>query len=370
MSHSASLPLKTRALNALCSEDHDEDVCSVLSESGRFLLLADTPNADKGAELFVEFPDAENVPSDLALETALYSKNVELLEGVWTTKIVVDGEELKPEGAWITLCESFEKDYAFCERSVKLSGGRLLSRKLFFAYHESLLLFFDEIDGTSADRENAPKWEYETIVPIAESLSVGEDDEARETTLKRRIDNEAQSKSDPGRAQKKDRSKIKSEADLFLVDLYDADDEEEETPAFETLARVFPFNLSEWRADVSQGDFKTRQNPSAFVLTATREGGSITSSLLIDLNARRAERRCTWRPLTVGESMEVCDEDSAVGRKIKLGQEQYVLYASTSPAPAIRSILSRNLLSDFMFGKFTASRGVEPIVDVDIEDEE
>ena len=67
--------------------------------------------------------------------------------------------------------------------------------------------------------------------------------------------------------------------------------------------------------------------------------------------------------------MEPVDEDAAVGRKIKLGQEQYVLYASTSPYPAIRSIMSRHLLSDFMFGKFTVSRGVTPIVDVGIENE-
>ncbi|MBR5758192.1 MAG: hypothetical protein IKX88_06315, partial [Thermoguttaceae bacterium] len=143
-----------------------------------------------------------------------------------------------------------------------------------------------------------------------------------------------------------------------------------ESEIFETLARIFPFSLPEWKADVSSGDFRVNDRPLGLELTAKRDGGVVTSSLLIDVNARRAGRRCTWRPLTVGEKTQVVDEDSAVGRKIQLGREQYVLYASTSPRPAVRSVIGANLLSDFMFGKFTAKIGVDSIVNVVIEEED
>lgn len=357
-----NLPLRTRVLNALAEEVQDGAVCSAASESGRYLLLANSPNADKGAELVVEFPDKNATLDRLNLTIEAFSQRVALFEGTWTANIEVDGETLLPTGTWETVCESFEKDYAFFERTIPLTGGRRLSRRLFFAYHEALLLFFDEVAGNPTDRINAPKWNYRAFYPLAKGLELGEDDEAREVVLQRVVENATATTS----KKKKEKNPKQSEVDQFLADLYDSDDEDEKK-AFENIARVFPLNLCEWKADRASGDMRAIKTPFGLELTAIREGACVASSLLVDLNVKRSTRRCTWRTLAVGESMQRVSEDHAVGRKIQLGQEQYVLYASTSPAPAIRSILSRNLLSDFMFGKFTASRGVDPIVDVEIE---
>ncbi len=364
-SSSASSSLQTRVFNALASEVTDGAACSVLSESGRHLLLTDSPIADKGAELFAEFPVEAQ---DLSVELAFVSKTLELFNGVWTTEVKVDGETLKPTGNWEALCESTENDYAFFELSLPLTRGRRLSRRFLFAYNEALVLLFDEIDGNDADREEGSDWEYRAFLPLADAIHIAEDADARELLFQRA--NGTQNAATSVKKEKKSDATL-SEVDQFLADLYDGDDEEEEVvEALENVARVFPLDLPEWKADDAAGDLRVTDAPRGLELTAKRFGGALTSSLLIDLNTRRAERRCTWRALTVGEKMEVVDADSAVGRKIQLGQEQYVLYASTSEAPAIRSVLSRNLLSDFMFGKFLTSRGVVPIVDVDIEDEE
>lgn len=359
----SSLP--ARVLKALSSEVTDGSVCSVLSDSGRHLLLTDSPTVGAGGELFMEFPEDAQ---DLDVEMVFASKAVELFSGVWTTDILVDGEALEPVGNWETLCEAAEKDYAFFELSLPLTGGRRISRRLFFAYHESLVLLFDEIDGNSSDRGEGSDWEYRAFLPLAPGLHIVEDADARELLLQRR----ASSPNAAGKSVKKAKPSDDqlSEVDRFLADLYDDEEEEMAVEAYENAARLFPLNLPEWKEDKDRGDLAVTQKPLGLELSARRFGGALTSSLLVDLNTRRAERRCTWRPVTVGEKMEVVAEDDAVGRKIQLGQEQYVLYASTSEYPAIRSILSRNLMSDFMFGKFLTSRGVVPIVDVDIEEEE
>ncbi|MBR2003402.1 MAG: hypothetical protein IJ991_04385, partial [Thermoguttaceae bacterium] len=103
--------------------------------------------------------------------------------------------------------------------------------------------------------------------------------------------------------------------------------------------------------------------------SARRRGGSLCVATLFDWNANRVTRPVNVGIATVGENLRAVDADRAVGRQILLGRERYVLYVSTSRRPAIRSILSRNLLSDFMFGKFFVGRGVEPLVDVEIPED-
>ncbi|MBP5621823.1 MAG: hypothetical protein J6X44_07395 [Thermoguttaceae bacterium] len=359
--------LKTRALEALSQEPHEGAVLSVLSGSGQFLLLSDEPDDNsKGTEFFVEFPTDDETPDSLDLPIALYVKGQELFEGTWSTDATLGDETLVPTGPWETLCEDFDKDYAFCERSIPLTDGRRLSRRFFFAYHESLALVFDEFSGTLNDRENAGKWNYQTFFPLDKSIDALEDSEAREITFRRRLVSESARVAGNSKKNKKP-GKILSEEERLMKELYSA--EPIESDMFETLARIFPFSLPEWKADASHGNLRLKKRPLGLELTAKRRGGIVTSSLLVDVNARRAGRRCAWRPLAVGEKRNNVDEDSAVGRKIQLGQEQYVLYASTSPRPAIRSVIGRNLLSDFMFGKFTAKIGVTPIVDVTIEEE-
>ena len=357
----SKIPMRIRALIALAADAPEGELRSVATATGDFLLLTDTPGGDgKGAECYLEFPSKSGRAGKgaLALNVDFSKDGDPLLEGKWTTEITVGGRPILTSGEWTTACEEFDDSYAYVERTVAFEDGRRFSRRFLFAYNEALLLIFDEIDGSDSDRENIPTWRYKSALPIASSLSLLQNAESREITVgttdvKTEVD-----------AQKAVPKKNISEEERLLAEIaaYKGKSKPEQV-----IARIFPLTLPEWRADKTCGDLVIKPNSLEF--TAVRQGKSLTAGLLVDLNARRAARPCTWRPLTVGEKMEPVDEDAAVGRKIKLGQEQYVLYASTSPYPAIRSIMSRHLLSDFMFGKFTVSRGVTPIVDVGIENE-
>ncbi|MBQ9875055.1 MAG: hypothetical protein IJM30_11395 [Thermoguttaceae bacterium] len=361
----ANVSLKNRALEALGAEIDDPTVSSAFSEDGQYLLLADSLDDGKGVELFVEFSAAlSEPPESLDSELALFAKNRALFEGALTTRLSVDGEPLRPTAPAEILCQDFDSDRSFVETSVPLTGGRRFSRRFLLARNESLLLILDEFSGSEADRENSPAMENRAFFPLSSEVEVLEDEEARELALRRRrIEEKAAKKT---RVAKKKLDDLSEEERLF-AELYSEEPTEAET--FENLAGIFPLALPEWKADKSRGELVAKKRPFGLELTSRRNGGSLVSALLIDLNARRVARPRSWRPLTVGENMEVAPEDSAVGYKIQLGREQYLLYASTSPRPAIRSVLGRNLLSDFMFGKFTAKRGVEPIVDVEIDQE-
>ena len=360
-------PLKVRALKALAASDIEPDARSAITERGDVLFLSDSSEADaRGAEFIFAFP-SERVPETLDMETEFLIDGRPILAGVTTTELYANKQLLTPTSEWTTLCEDLCERYAYVERSIALSGERRLSRRFFLAYNESFMLIFDELDGTSLDAKSVPQFRARSVFPFNTARNVQTDAEAREIALVRRANG---AESNPNAAQKtavKTSLKKKSTRDeipeetRLLEELANAPEKDR----LEPFVRLFPLCLPEWRADASRGDFTATEN--GLELTATRSGTCLTSALLIDFNARRAARPCTWRKLTVGEKLEPVDEDRAVGRKLRLGQEQYVFYASTSPYPAIRSILSRNLLSDFMVGKFTAKRGVAPIVDVEIE---
>lgn len=329
MERTAVGELKSRALAALSEEVESLETRSLGDGAGRFWLISDShEGSGKGTELYLEFPTSEDrTPTTLATSVELYTEGRAVFSGVWETEARIGAEVLEPVGAWENVCVDFADAYAFFERSIPLVGGRLFSRRILFAYNESLLLVVDELVPNLPERSDPAPRSLESRLTVAEDARVRREEDSREIT--------------------------------FF-------DGTTSTSASKALARLFPLALPEWREDRTRGEFNFNAETGTITRSLLESSACVVSPLVVDLNSYRAARPCTWRPLTVGERMEPAPRDSAVGYKLQLGAEQYVLYVSTSVDSAIRSILSRNLLSDFMFGKFLATSGVRPIVDVEV----
>jgi hypothetical protein len=83
------------------------------------------------------------------------------------------------------------------------------------------------------------------------------------------------------------------------------------------------------------------------------------------LDTERLGKRYTWRQLTVGENLQKVRDDQAVGYRIQLGQEQFLLYRSLT-SQANRTVLGHNLIDDFCFARFAPATGVEPLIAVEV----
>lgn len=335
----AVLPtLGSRVIEALRAEVPEGDVKSHFSRDGRFALLSDADDATDGSnEVYVDFSPTSPLRSPLEI----YVGRRRVIAGIWRTDVWADGQKLNATGHWQTLCESLDGDAAFVERLLPLTGGRSLSRRLFVAYKEKLFLNVDVLYGSDAERDAeekrrrtqdssaktpSPLLRVRSLFPLdsTESL-VSQDDSAQAFTF----------------------YDVASDSSPF--------------------ARVFPLSLGERILNKTSGTFDVKTTYDGVLETSTqRRGGSVCVATLFDWNANRATRPVNLGVATVGENLQTVDDGRAVGRQILLGRERYVLYVSTSRRPAIRSILSRNLLSDFMFGKFFVGRGVEPLIDVEI----
>ena len=132
--------------------------------------------------------------------------------------------------------------------------------------------------------------------------------------------------------------------------------------------RVLPLALPERKTDdivgMVQGDLRTKH--SSLVLHQQSSGRSMFAPLFFDLDPGRCKKQPFWRSLTVGENLKRVPDDQAVGYRIQLGDEQYLLYHSMTP-PANRTVLGHNLTDDLCFARFTPKNGVETLVEVQQE---
>jgi hypothetical protein len=90
-------------------------------------------------------------------------------------------------------------------------------------------------------------------------------------------------------------------------------------------------------------------------------GLSICSSLFFDFKLSRLNKTATWRELTIGENMEKVMSDKAVGYRVQIDKDQFLLYYSLT-SPANRTLLGHNLIDTICYAKFDPKSGVNPLL--------
>ena len=80
---------------------------------------------------------------------------------------------------------------------------------------------------------------------------------------------------------------------------------------------------------------------------------------------RRFDRKRTWRKLTVADDLRIVSDAEAVGFRVQVGSEQWMMYRSLANQ-INRSVLGKHLVADFFAARFYASDGsFEELVTVD-----
>ena len=127
-------------------------------------------------------------------------------------------------------------------------------------------------------------------------------------------------------------------------------------------ARVLPLALNEWKSDARGGFFGCEKD--GLELHLAGQGRSLYAPLFFDLNPRRFNRQLTWRRLTVAEDLKIQPRDRAVGYRVQIGHEQWVIYRSLT-GKASRTLLGINIFNEFALGRFDRSGEMEPMLEVE-----
>ena len=246
-----------------------------------------------------------------------------ILFGLWTFDIRLGNKILQPVGKWSVVCEHKEKNCDYLEIDLPLSDAYRFQRSLLVNHKDKLLLLCDTV---LAD-EDSPAG----ILSYCAEFSVS-------PKLRAKVSDEA------------------TEIDFRPAGRTDA-------PAF----RVLPLALPEWHAATPTGlvSGTLSETNGTLVLQQKSAGRSLFAPLLFDLDADRLNKRYTWRQLSIGENLQRVPEDQAVGYRIQLGPEQFLLYRSLTPQ-ANRTVLGHNLIDDFCFARFDPETGVEPLIAVEV----
>ena len=133
-------------------------------------------------------------------------------------------------------------------------------------------------------------------------------------------------------------------------------------PKGKPAALIMPLGLAEWHnQEKSRGSLDSKKG----LLTWSRKnkGTGLYAPLFIDFDSDRFREPFTWRRLTVCESLETCDESTAVGYRVQIGDEQWLIYRSLDRV-ANRTVLGHNLSTEMLVAQFGFDGEVEPILEV------
>lgn len=246
------------------------------------------------------------------LELEVWLGTQRLFAGAVPTETKIEGRTLAPVGTWEETCWFSDEDVDYLELSLDLEQDVRIERQILLARDELFLLVADQVmnadGGLIAHRMG---------LPLDEQVRFEPTEETREG---------------------------------FLI-------------SEKTLARVLPLALPEWRVDPRIGHLQ--QEDRHLVLQQERPGKNLSCPLLIDLHTSRGKKECTWRQLTVAESLEIQPHDVAVGYRAQCGKHQWLYYRSLAPA-ANRTILGQNLASECLVGRFLASSGeVDELLEIE-----
>ena len=256
------------------------------------------------------------------LEVALHHEPI--LFGLWTFDVRVGKKTLSPIGKWSNICDHSERGCHYLEIELLLSGDYRLQRSLLIDHKNQLLLLSDTILASEGLKTN------ETL-SFCSQFYVS--------------------------------PKLRAKPISGATELDFCPAGRSTAPVF----RVLPLALPEWTTSTPTGLVNGTLNATEGMLTLRQEstGSSLFVPLLFDLNADRLSQRYTWRHLSVGEDLRRMREDEAVGYRIQLGKEQFLLYRSLTES-ASRTVLGHNLIDDFCFAQFSPKTGVDPLIAIEV----
>ena len=247
------------------------------------------------------------------------------ISGEWRFSLSRQGQPLEPVSDWESICWNSDADVDYLELQIKLAENVILQRHLVLARKDRFLLLADSVLGADIGG-----LEYCGILPLGAGIEFRPATETREGLL------------GAGSRERGARSKM--------------------TATGGGLAQVMPLALPEWRSDGRVGQLIG--TPRGLELHQETEGRRLFAPLFIDLDRARFRKRLTWRTLTVAESLLPVPADRAVGFRVAVGQQQWIVYRSLAQV-ANRTLLGHNLSTETLVAQFTSDGEVTPIIEIE-----
>ncbi len=245
-----------------------------------------------------------------------------ILSGKCQTSLQIGDQVQQPIDQWESTCEFTDDDVHYLELEQAWSGGIVLQRQLMVVRDDRCVLLADSVLPSETRRrpDSDLLIHYSNRIPLARGVHPDPEAETRE---------------------------------YFLSD-------------GRRRGLVIPLSAPEWKMGASSTELKMSDDNHLSLSASGR--GSLFAPLWFDFQQRRFDRTRTWRQLTVADNLRIVAPHEAVGFRVQVGSEQWMIYRSLAK-PTNRSVLGKHIVADFYAARFYTSDGsLEELVTVDSED--
>lgn len=242
-----------------------------------------------------------------------------VVTGEWGWSVDADGVPLLPTGPWTVCCFESDAKASFLEIVAPLPGGLQAERQIVLLPRDRVLVLTDSITDAGACLPAAGRpgrLAYRSHLPLAEA-GASREEETRELRLR------------VGERQ---------------------------------AWRVLPLALPEWRAAAAAGFLE--EDGDVVRLRGDGEGGRYSFPVWFDLDPDRADLPLTWRPLSVADQRQNLKRHEAVGFRVQVGPEQWLLYRALD-TPRNRTLLGCNVACEFLIGRLRRSGEVSRTLEIE-----
>ncbi len=245
-----------------------------------------------------------------------------LASGPWRWNVTLDGRSLETEGPWTVSCWESDRKASFLEITAPLPGGRQFERQVILLPRDRIVVLADAVTTPGG-------------TPVGQALNGSGPQTRLELT-----------------------SSLPMAAGLDTEPATDT----RELIAFDTKMRMmaFPIALPEWRS-AGRGSFTP--TPEGLTLSQETAGPRCYAAMWLDLDPTRAGRPLTWRQLTVADSRIILPPHQAVGFRVQVGGDQWLLYRGLD-APRNRTLLGCNVSCEFLLGRIKGDGTVRRLLEI------
>jgi len=287
-----------------------------------------------------------------------------LWSGIWNLEVSRDGRRAEPTSDWEETIRVSDDRVDYLELASQFDGGLCVERQILLARKDRFLFLADVVVAPDpAKPADIARFQDGPRRPVGNALRgvpriATEAAPPRPGTPRRAFPTD----DCPGIGQ----CHLAYRGRLPLSPATRFDGAEESREAFlaarRRWGRVLPLALPEWRRESSSGSLE--QTEHGLELFQSSQGRAMFAPLLVDLDPRRFRRPLTWRRLTVAENLVAQPADVAVGYRVQIGRQQWLIYRSLA-AKANRTLLGHNLSTEMLVARFQRSGEVDPLLEIE-----
>jgi hypothetical protein len=237
-----------------------------------------------------------------------------VIQGPWELEVSFDQKPLDQAFDWICVCWHTDSDGDYLELQHTIDENRRIERQVFLSRTDHFLVLADCISGAGD-----AVIDYAMRLPLVEHAEVSRSDDTRECT----------------------------------VSLADA------------RMRTFPLALPEQIVQSTSGRWGLSQNRErpCLELRQTAQGG-LYAPVVFEWTPARQNSDAQWRTLTVTENGPRVKSDRAAGHRLKIGNQQLLIYRSLIPGE-LRTVLGHHTGQETVIARFNKNGDVKPLLIVE-----